>query len=334
MHRRVLVCRKAFTLIELLVVIAIIGLLMSLLLPAIQRAREAANRMRCSSNLTQIALAFHNFHNDHNYFPTAGAYLGSGTATQSWTVVANSPPPSSPPPYYYTPSANAGQILPGRNQRLGWAFQILPYIELGTTYNNWPSSPSSPTLGLLATPVPLYYCPSRRQPELYGGMAQTDYAGNGGVVVDPPLTGTPPTPDESQMSGLLKPSFFRPINMMSDVPDGLSNTLLAAEKQVDRKDMESNPIWDQGYWTGYNHSTIRWGADTSGTTPQVPAPDTLTGGYINSAMKAFGSSHFGSINAVMGDRSVRRIRFSAASSAFANLCNRRDVQVINWVDLE
>jgi prepilin-type N-terminal cleavage/methylation domain-containing protein len=320
MQRRVLVSRKAFTLIELLVVIAIIGLLMALLLPAIQRAREAANRMRCSSNLTQIALAFHNFHNDNNYFPTAGAYLGSGTATQSWPN--------------YTANANAGQILPGRNQRLGWAFQILPYIELGTTYNKWPTSPSSPPPGVLATPVPLYYCPSRRQPELYGGMAQTDYAGNGGVFVDPPLTGTPPTPDQSQMVGLLKPSmlestttvYYRPINMMSDVPDGLSNTLLLGEKWVIRNLMESGANWDQGYWPGYNYSTIRWGT-------QVPTPDTLTGGSANST-RAFGSSHVGSINAVMGDRSVRRIRFSAASSAFANLCNRRDGEVINWVDLE
>jgi prepilin-type N-terminal cleavage/methylation domain-containing protein len=303
MQRRVLVSRKAFTLIELLVVIAIIGLLMALLLPAIQRAREAANRMRCSSNLTQIALAFHNFHNDHNYFPTAGA--SSGSSTSAWTLTE--------------PSKSNSQIEPGRRQQLGWGFQILPYIELGTTYNNWLSSPATDI------PVPLYYCPSRRQPELYGGMAQTDYAGNGGNNVNP---GT----DEREMDGMLKPSFsgttyFRPINMMSDVPDGLSNTLLAAEKQVNRKDIESNPspIWDRGYWPGYNHSTIRWGT-------QVPTPDTLKGGSANST--AFGSSHFGSINAVMGDRSVRRIRFSAELTTFANLCNRRDGEVINWVDLE
>jgi prepilin-type N-terminal cleavage/methylation domain-containing protein len=302
MQRRVLVSRKAFTLIELLVVIAIIGLLMALLLPAIQRAREAANRMRCSSNLTQIALAFHNFHNDHNYFPTAGAI--SGSSTSAWTLTE--------------PSRSNSQIEPGRRQRLGWGFQILPYIELGTTYNNWPTSPGT------AIPVPLYYCPSRRQPELYGGKAQTDYAGNGGNNASP---GT----NERNMDGMLKPSFsgtiyFRPINMMSDVPDGLSNTLLLGEKWVIRNQMESGADWDQGYWPGYNYSTIRWGT-------QVPTPDTLTGGSANST-RAFGSSHVGSINAVMGDRSVRRIRFSAASSAFANLCNRRDGEVINWVDLE
>ena len=311
MHRGVLVSRKAFTLIELLVVIAIIGLLMSLLLPAIQRAREAANRMRCASNLSQIALAFHSYHNDHNYFPTAGAHV-SGQVTARWTTD--------------TPTSSNNQIQPGRYQQLGWAFQILPYIDMSTLYNASASRVQGNTV------VPLYYCPSRRQPELYGGMAQTDYAGNGGPVVSPS--------GEAQMLGLLKPSMtqtdptqppsarFRPINMMSDVPDGLSNTLLLAEKWVNRSQVEAgNANYDKGYWPGYNFSTIRWGENP-------PIPDQLTGNTQSHNPRLFGSSHTGSVNAVMGDRSMRRIRFSADAGTFANVCNRRDGNAINWVQLE
>jgi prepilin-type N-terminal cleavage/methylation domain-containing protein len=323
MQRRVLVSRKAFTLIELLVVIAIIGLLMSLLLPAIQRAREAANRMRCSSNLTQIALAFHNFHNDHNYFPTAGAI--SGSSTSAWTL--------------NTPNTSNSQIEPGRRQRLGWGFQILPYIELGTTYNDWVNNPAT------TIPVRLYYCPSRRQPELYGNMAQTDYAGNGGPVVSPS--------GEAQMLGLLKPSlaedqkltilaYYRPINMMSDVPDGLSNTILLGEKWVIRNLMESGANWDQGFWPGYNFSTIRWSGGQTTIPPSPPAQwppqqDSLSAGtdlISTTPMPAFGGPHVGSVNAVMGDRSIRHIRFSADLSVFFYLCNRADGKTIDWTQVE
>src|SRR5205807_2426873 len=124
-------------LIELLVVIAIIAILVSLLLPAVQKVREAANRAKCQNNLKQIGIAFHNHHGTFGYFPTGG--------TNSYPNMGGGTPP-------------VGVAQPG-----SWCFQILPYIEQNNLFicNNQATATN--------TAVPGFFCPSRRGPTLTTG---------------------------------------------------------------------------------------------------------------------------------------------------------------------
>jgi prepilin-type N-terminal cleavage/methylation domain-containing protein len=137
--------RRGFTLVELLVVIAIIGILVALLLPAIQAAREAARRSQCTNNLKQVGLGILNSHDTLRHFPTAGTNTGD-----FWTTPAT--------------AATAGF------ERYGWAFQILPYVEEQTIYDigkreeaNYRPVDVIPSLGksLVEYPMDIYSCPTR-----------------------------------------------------------------------------------------------------------------------------------------------------------------------------
>src|ERR1700722_19210194 len=151
--------REAFTLIELLVVIAIIAVLIGLLLPAVQKVREAAARMQSTNNLKQIALAFHSYHDANGEFPHNGcAYYdswdfgGGGSGPNPWS--GNQAP---------APQWSAG---------CSWAYKILPFIEQGNTYNNWYPDWLQQKYTEFQTPIKVFLDPSRGG----AGIAQTNNA--------------------------------------------------------------------------------------------------------------------------------------------------------------
>lgn len=213
--------RRAFTLVELLVVIAIFTLLVGLLLPAVQMAREASNRQSCQNNLKQIALAFHEHHDSHQSFPSGG-----------WS--------------HWTPPSYLGETpLVGAEQPAGWAFQILPFIEAERV---WKSGPIS----AIATTHAFYFCPSRRSPQtvtypdgyippLTGGdltHGLCDYAASN-------LEGT----------GVVR---HRGPVEWKDITDGTSHTLLVGDKRLNRAFLGQPQSDDnEGYTAGWDKDTIR-----------------------------------------------------------------------------
>jgi prepilin-type N-terminal cleavage/methylation domain-containing protein len=203
MMQRRLWSRAAFTLIELLVVIAIIAILIGLLLPAVQKVREAAARLSCSNNLKQIGLGLHNYHDAHQKFPPGfAAFVGPG-----------------------------GDVSPV----WGWAFYILPYIEQDNLYRQVNQSQPVTTSAVLSQKIKIYLCPSDTQTEpfpLYGpggvplsGMwaAPCSYAAFVGGDETEVTTGD----GNRRFHGV----FYRNSRTrITDITDGTSHTVIVAER--------------------------------------------------------------------------------------------------------
>jgi prepilin-type N-terminal cleavage/methylation domain-containing protein len=279
--------RGGFTLIELLVMIAIIGILIALLLPAVQRVRETASRAHCQNNLKQIGVGLLNFHFTHRFFPTNGG-PGPGQQRRIWDQVNGAKR------YWVLGSSTASPL----DQTGSWAFTLLPFIEQENTFRAWAQG----------APIGLYVCPSRgRTPSLsvpasdpvfagitYGSdggwnpWSTTDYAGNGYLLINRwPDGGVP-------VAGL-------PLAIV-DVKDGTSNTILVGEKAMDRRTFRTGGwYWNEPVFSGGTGGTDRWGDDLVRDDFNIP--------YETN----WGSPHPGAVLFVFADGSVRPLRFGLDS---------------------
>jgi prepilin-type N-terminal cleavage/methylation domain-containing protein len=232
--------RTAFTLIELLVVIAIIAVLIGLLLPAVQKVRQAAARMSSSNNLHQLGVAFHMHQDSRGYLPYNGSSPGGNNAY---------------------PNANDTINYPG-----AWGFQILPYIEQDALYKYFSAAPGSAgpaPSGAALVPIKMYICPGRGRPGLATSGAtlgaMTDYAINLNIN-SPGLGGC--------CSNLNKKA------RVETIPDGSSNTILVGHKYVNLADYQrtSGDGWDEVAFVpnggaGRSGATYRQDATGSGAGP-------------------------------------------------------------------
>jgi prepilin-type N-terminal cleavage/methylation domain-containing protein len=341
MHRSLFRFRQGFTLIELLVVIAIIAILIALLVPAVQKVREAASLTRCRNNLKQFGLGFHGHHDTYKAMPSGGL---------SWS---------------YNQRTMAGSSPAGpESQVWGWGFQILPYIDQTPLW----SLPAGQTYDdqVAAAVLPIYFCPSVGNPRQYpyaqgspaGGTpmrGMSDYTANAGSwgtlgdasapnnALDGPIVGSTNGSFGYTGSGVKR--------TLAAIIDGTSNTLLIGEKFLTGRTFtnQSSCNDDQGYVDGWDNDMIVFSQGASGQTPPTgygaiagtkpPTPGlsfpparfdiASTGGTCGGF---FGSIHSSGMLAVFCDGTVRSVSFSTSPAVFFSVCSINDGQALTLPD--
>jgi prepilin-type N-terminal cleavage/methylation domain-containing protein len=307
--------RAGFTLIELLVVIAIIAILIGLLLPAVQKVREAAARTKCANQMKQIGLALHSYHDGVGRFPTPRPAIGVYTS------------------FYSGPAAGPG--IGG-----GWMARILPYMEMASVAQECDKSqasfdppPGSPPSGSTRT-ITSYQCPSDPSSQVYtgtaggfGGATNTSYVG---------VTGN----DEGSAAGrgAAKNGVFwvgvysDPTNKqgnkgtrIADITDGTSSTVMVGERPA-----SADKYW--GFWAFSDYDTLlalpNW--------DNQPYPSCALPGYFspgkftdNCSSTHYWSFHTGGGNWLCADGSVRFLNYNIGTTILPKMASRNGGETID-----
>jgi prepilin-type N-terminal cleavage/methylation domain-containing protein len=306
--------KQAFTLVELLVVIAIIGILIALLLPAIQAARETARRMQCRNNLKQIGLGCSTHLNELGTFPAGG-----------WG-------------WYWSGDPDRG--FRGR-QPGGWLFNTASFMELKSVHDMGKNGSQHGRTLTSQSPIAFFHCPTRRSAILYPYSgdclnldrqsmpllcAKTDYAGNGGDNYTNYTAGGPSSYQdgdswtEAKWRGQIYGDPTTSLGVfyvhgsikLKDIAVGTAHLYLAGEKYLNTDNiLASDSDNDQPWSQGYDIDTIRW-------VNAIPRRDRR--GSTNPGI--FGSAHVSTLNMLFCDGAVHSISYEIDLAAHRSLGNR------------